>query len=116
MVRPPDSWDRLTAAVAISDTSKPEQTGAFLIYLGLVSGGPSQQRHLERIVRSVMDGYEPGPPGSSTGYELVAASIRSQGLAEGDSARADPRGELAKEGWARFLGSREDPQAGPPSG
>lgn len=99
-MEPPNSWDRLTASLAVCDLSKPYRAWAFLALQGLVRDLPGDRDNFIRFVKQEREKEMTGP---STARR-VATLLQRFGIALPESQAPDPDAEVAS---GRFSVVRE---------
>jgi hypothetical protein len=92
MAESPESWNLLTASLAVCDLSQPRSAWAFLILQGLVRDSDDEREVFLRFVR------EEQARGPITGWTLprrVAESLATGGITSSAAQVADPWGRTA---------------------
>ena len=90
----PDTWDALTASLAISDLADPKLTWAFLVVQGLVRDGPNDRDAFSRLAEDATTNPITGPSAAAR----VAESLKGAGIAQSAGSTPDP--------WARIAAAR----------
>jgi len=90
----PDTWDALTASLAISDLADPKLTWAFLVVQGLVRDGPDDRAAFSRFADDATTNLITGPSAAAR----VAESLKGAGIAQSAGSTPDP--------WARIAAAR----------
>ena len=90
----PDTWDALTASLAISDLADPSLTWAFLVIQGLVRDEPDDRETFSRLAEDATANPITGPSAAAR----VAQSLKGAGIAQTAGSTPDP--------WARIAAAR----------
>lgn len=90
----PDTWDALTASLAISDLADPSLTWAFLVLQGLVRDEPDDREAFSRLAEDAVTNPITGPSAAAR----VALGLNSAGIARTAGRTPDP--------WARIAAAR----------
>ncbi len=89
----PQSWDLLTASLAVSDLSNAFEVWSFLVAQGLVRDEPADREAFCRIVQEELDvGEHTGPSVAAR----VADRLNRTGMVHPIGHMPDPWGETAK--------------------
>jgi hypothetical protein len=89
-----DTWDALTASLAISDLADPSLTWAFLVVQGLVRDEPGDREAFGRLAEDAVTNPITGPSAAAR----VALSLNDAGIAQAAAGTPDP--------WARIAAAR----------
>ena len=90
-MEPPNSWDRLTASLAVCDLNKPYRAWAFLVLQGLVRDLPGDREKFIGFVKQERENEITGPSLASR----VAGLLNLSGISLPDSHEPDPEAEIA---------------------
>ncbi|HET9917302.1 MAG TPA: zinc ribbon domain-containing protein [Candidatus Binatia bacterium] len=90
-MEPPNSWDRLTASLAVCDLSKPYRAWAFLVLQGLVRDLPGDRENFIGFVKQEREKEITGPSLASR----IAGLLDRSGISRPESHEPDPEAELA---------------------
>ena len=90
----PDTWDALTASLAISDLADPSLTWAFLVVQGLVRDEPDDREAFSRLAEDAATNPITGPSAAAR----VALGLKRAGIAQTAGSTPDP--------WARIAAAR----------
>ena len=90
----PDTWDALTASLAISDLADLSLTWAFLVLQGLVRDEPDDRESFGRLAEDATANPITGPSAAAR----VALGLRDAGIARTPGRTPDP--------WARIAAAR----------
>jgi hypothetical protein len=93
-MEPPETWDRLTASLAISNLADPSPTWAFLVLQGLVRDEPSDREAFGMLAEDATTNPITGPSAAAR----VAFGLKSAGIAQPAGLTPDP--------WARLAAPR----------
>lgn len=108
----PETWDLLTASLAISNLADPSSTWAFLVLQGLVRDEPGDREAFSRFA----DDANTNPITGPSSAERVALGLKDAGIAQTAGLTPDPLGRMAverlasieswtgREGARRYLG------------
>jgi hypothetical protein len=89
----PETWDLLTASLAISNLKELSSTWAFLVVQGLVRDAPGDRDAFRRFAQYEVSNEITGPSTAAR----VALSLRSAGIALPVGHTSDPRARMAAE-------------------
>lgn len=90
----PDTWDALTASLAISDLDDPSLTWAFLVIQGFVRDEPGDRETFGLLAEDATTNPITGPSAAAR----VAFGLRDAGIARTAGSTPDP--------WARMTAAR----------
>ena len=85
----PESWDLLTASLAVTDLERPFAAWTFLVIQGLVRDTPGDREAFADIIRAEV---ELGPITGPSVARRVAGSLAQAGIALPPGRAPDPRG------------------------
>src|SRR5262249_31643934 len=91
-------WDRLTASLAVSDSTKPLSAWAFVVAQGLVRDAPGDREMFVRFVKQEL--VKPTKFGPSLACR-VAEYLARAGMTLPASNAPDPEGKRAARQWRR---------------
>jgi hypothetical protein len=87
----PDTWDLLTASLAVSNLANPSSTWAFLVLQGLVRDEPGDRKAFSRFADDASSNPITGPSAAAR----VALSLKGAGTAQTTGLTPDPWGQIA---------------------
>lgn len=90
----PESWDLLTASLAVSDLTNPEFVWAFLVVQGLVRGHRKDRLAFLELLRFEQ---ERGPITGPTLAARVASALSTRGITQSRANVADPNARIANQ-------------------
>ncbi len=96
----PDSWNLLTASLAVSDLRRPHEVWCFLTSQGLVRDGPGD---LEGFLQFVGDETERGEITGPSLARRIASSVENSGMALKKGFDSDPWAKTAKKRRDQFV-------------
>jgi hypothetical protein len=104
----PDTWDALTASLAIGDLTDPSLTWAFLVVQGLVRDEPDDREAFRRLANDATTNPITGPSAAAR----VALGLNDAGITQSAGRTPDPWAQIAAvrlaaiESWTGRDGAR----------